>query len=40
MREDSTTKTFSIEEMAVITEEGAEYMNDPQEKLILISSGP
>jgi Xaa-Pro aminopeptidase len=36
---DSTTKTFSVEEMAVVTEDGAEYMNIPQEELILISSG-
>ena len=38
-RADGTTKTFSIEEMAVITNEGAEYMQIPQEELILISSG-
>jgi len=32
------TKTISVEEMAVITENGAEYLTDPQEELILISS--
>src|SRR6056297_860471 len=32
------TKTISVEEMAVITGSGAEYLTDPQEELILISS--
>jgi Xaa-Pro aminopeptidase len=32
------TKTISVEEMAVITETGAEYLTEPQEELILISS--
>ncbi|WP_340105109.1 M24 family metallopeptidase [Rhodohalobacter sp. 8-1] len=32
------TKTISVEEMAVITENGAEYLTDPQEELILITS--
>lgn len=32
------TKTISVEEMAVITEDGAEYLTHPQEELILISS--
>lgn len=32
------TKTISVEEMAVITENGAEYLTDPQKELILISS--
>jgi len=33
---DSTTKTISVEEMVVITEDGAEWMTPPQEELILI----
>ncbi|WP_407741428.1 M24 family metallopeptidase [Hyalangium sp.] len=32
------TKTLSVEEMAVVTEKGAEYLNPPQEQLILIPS--
>ena len=32
------TKTLSVEEMAVVTESGAEYLNPPQEHLILIPS--
>lgn len=32
------TKTISVEEMVVITENGAEYLTEPQEELILISS--
>jgi len=34
-----TTKGISVEEMAVVTEKGAEYLNPPQEELILIPSG-
>lgn len=37
-QKDGTFKTISVEEMAVITEEGAEYMVKPQEEWILISS--
>lgn len=33
---DGSTKTISVEEMAVITEDGAVYMTKPQEELILI----
>lgn len=32
------TKTISVEEMVVITDNGAEYLTAPQEELILISS--
>ena len=32
------TKTLSVEEMAVVTEDGAEYLIPPQEELILIPS--
>lgn len=32
------TKTLSVEEMAVVTEKGADYLNPPQEQLILIPS--
>lgn len=35
---DGGTKTISVEEMAVVTENGAEYLTSPQEELILISS--
>lgn len=35
---DGGTKTISVEEMAVITETGAEYLVAPQEELILIRS--
>lgn len=35
---DSTTKTISVEEMAVITEDGAQWLTPPQEDLILIST--
>tara|TARA_R110000787_G_scaffold70646_15_gene157127 strand:- start:17482 stop:18813 length:1332 start_codon:yes stop_codon:yes gene_type:complete len=37
-REDGTIKTISVEEMAVITKFGAQYLIEPQEELILISS--
>lgn len=36
-RADGTEKTISVEEMAVITASGAEYLITPQEELILIS---
>lgn len=35
-REDGTLKTISVEEMAVITEDGARYLIPPQQDLILI----
>ncbi|WP_334112275.1 M24 family metallopeptidase [Paucihalobacter sp.] len=35
---DGNIKTISVEEMAVVTENGAEYLVAPQEDLILISS--
>lgn len=35
---DSTTKTISVEEMVVITEDGARWLTPPQEDLILIST--
>lgn len=37
-REDGTFKTISVEEMAVITDTGAEYLIAPQQDLILIPS--
>jgi Xaa-Pro aminopeptidase len=37
-REDGTTKTISVEEMVVITEDGAQWLIAPQEELILIPS--
>lgn len=36
-RADGTEKTISVEEMAVVTASGAEYLITPQEELILIS---
>jgi hypothetical protein len=33
---ETDTKTISVEEMAVVTATGAEYLIPPQEKLILI----
>lgn len=38
-REDGTTKTISVEEMVVITEDGAEWLVEPQEEWILIGGG-
>jgi Xaa-Pro aminopeptidase len=35
---EKTTKTISVEEMAVVTERGAEYLIPPQEDLVLIPS--
>ncbi|MDH3222892.1 MAG: aminopeptidase P family protein [Gemmatimonadota bacterium] len=35
-RDDGTTKTISVEEMVVITQEGAEWLVPPQEELVLI----
>ncbi len=35
-REDGTIKTISVEEMAVVTKDGAKYLTQPQEELILI----
>lgn len=37
-RSDGTTKTISVEEMAVITKDGAEYLIPPQQELVLIPS--
>lgn len=37
-RADGTEKTISVEEMAVITKDGAKYLIIPQEELILISN--
>lgn len=37
-RDDGTSKTISVEEMAVITEDGVEYLIPPQQELILIPS--
>jgi Xaa-Pro aminopeptidase len=38
-QDDGTTKTISVEEMVVVTEEGAEWLIPPQEEWILIPSG-
>lgn len=35
-REDGTTKTISVEEMAVVTEDGAEWLIEPQDAWVLI----
>ncbi|MEJ2540889.1 MAG: M24 family metallopeptidase [Gemmatimonadota bacterium] len=35
-REDGTTKTISVEEMAVVTEDGAEWLIPPQEEWVLV----
>ena len=35
---DGKLKTFSVEEMAVVTKDGAEYLISPQEDLILVKS--
>lgn len=37
-RADGTEKTISVEEMAVVTKDGARYLIEPQEELILITS--
>lgn len=37
-RKDGTEKTISVEEMAVVTKDGARYLIAPQEELILIPS--
>ena len=37
-RGDGTEKTISVEEMAVVTKDGARYLTKPQEELILIDS--
>ena len=34
--DDGATKTISVEEMAVVNENGATYLIEPQEELILI----
>jgi hypothetical protein len=39
LREDGTTKTISVEEMVVITEDGAEWMIPPQEEWVLVGGG-
>ena len=35
---DTTLKTISVEEMAVVTKDGSRYLTKPQEDLILIPS--
>lgn len=37
-RDDGTTKTISVEEMVVVTEDGAEWLIPPQEELVLVPS--
>jgi Xaa-Pro aminopeptidase len=39
LREDGTTKTISVEEMVVITEDGAEWMIPPPEEWVLVGGG-
>jgi Xaa-Pro aminopeptidase len=34
----SNAKTISVEEMVVITENGAEYLTAPQEELVLVGN--
>jgi len=36
--EDGSTKTISVEEMVVITDDGAEWLIEPQEEWVLVSS--
>ena len=36
--DEEQTKTISVEEMVVITENGAEWLTPPQEDLILIAT--
>ncbi len=36
--DDTDTKTISVEEMVVITEDGAEWLVPPQQELILIET--
>jgi Xaa-Pro dipeptidase len=38
-RDDGTTKTISVEEMVVVGQNGAEWLIEPQEEWVLISSG-
>jgi Xaa-Pro dipeptidase len=38
-QDDGTTKTISVEEMVVVTEDGAEWLIPPQEEWVLIPSG-
>ena len=38
-RDDGTTKTISVEEMVVITEDGAEWLIPPQEEWVLVGGG-
>ena len=35
-RDDGSTKTISVEEMVVITEDGAEWLIEPQEEWVLV----
>ncbi len=38
-QDDGTTKTISVEEMVVVTEDGADWLVPPQEEWVLIPSG-